>query len=124
MYNKLTSLICVSALLLILAGCASFRSDIKGKYEGKTEKNFDAEKVSILFIFSHYEQAKGYDAIPKLENKRQIISDFDDLFSDALTELSNVGRYNTFTVFASDIAEPERRAQMESNKVLAVDNEG
>ena len=114
MYKKSVSLICASALLLIIAGCASFRSDIKGKYEGKTEKNFGADKVSVLFIFSHYEQAKGYDAIPKLENKRQIISDFDDLFIDALTELSNVGRYNTFIVYASDIGEPERRAKKDS----------
>jgi len=100
--------------VLLLSGCATFRSDLKGKFSTQSEKNFGAEKVSMLFIFSHYEQRKGYDAIPKLENKRQIINDFDDLFIDAMNELSNIGRYSTFTEYASDIGDSKRRAEKDS----------
>ncbi len=100
--------------LSIIAGCATFRSDIKGAYHEKEAKNYGAGKVSVLFIFSHYEQKIGYDAIPKLETKRQIIRDFDDLFIDALNELTNVGKYGTYTEFASDIADAKRRAEKDS----------
>ena len=101
-------------IIMIFTGCASFRSGIQGKYEGTTEKNYGADKVSLLFIFDHYKQIKGWDAIPKLESKRQIISDFDDLFIDAMSELSNVGKYNTFTEYSSDMSDPERRALKDS----------
>jgi hypothetical protein len=100
--------------ILLFAGCASFRSGIEGRFEGKVEKNFGAEKVKVLFIFDHYHQAKGYDAIPKLENNYQIIKEFDDLFIDALKELSNVGSYNTYTEYSSDVANPKRRAEKDS----------
>lgn len=107
------------ALIILLAvflisGCASFRSGIQGKYEEKSQKNLGAEKVSVLFVFDHYHQAKGYDAIPKLENKHQILSDFDDLFIDALNELSNVRKYNTYTEYSSDVADSKRRAEKDS----------
>lgn len=101
-------------MILILTGCASFHSGIQGKYEGDTEKNFGADKVNVLFIFEHYKQSKGFDAIPKLENKRQIIGDFEDLFIDAMSELSNTGKYNTFTEYSSDLADPKRRAEKDS----------
>lgn len=101
-------------VILIFTGCASFRSGIQGKYEGTTEKNYGAEKVSLLFILDHYKQSKGWDAIPKLERKHQIIRDFDDLFIDALGELSNVGKYNTFTEYSSDMSESKRRAEKDS----------
>ncbi|MDP8238864.1 MAG: hypothetical protein P9X24_07230 [Candidatus Hatepunaea meridiana] len=113
--NKHYSII-ISILLttLLCSGCATFRSGIKGEFSESGKKNYGAEKVSVLFVFSHYEQAKGYDAIPKLESKRQIINDFDDFFFDALNELSNVGRYTTFTEYASDVGNPKRRAEKDS----------
>jgi hypothetical protein len=101
-------------LILLLIGCASFRSGINGSYQGKAEKNYGAEKVSVLFIFDHFHQQMGYDAIPKLDKSHQIIEDFDDLFIDALQELSNVSSYNTFTEYASDVANPKRRAEKDS----------
>ena len=101
-------------IVFLISGCASFRSGIQGKYKGENEKNLGAEKVSVLFIFDHYHQAKGFDAIPKLEKKYQILDDFDDLFIDALAELSNVKKYNTFTEFSSDVADPKRRAEKDS----------
>ena len=98
-------------VILIFTGCASFRSGIQGKYEGVAEKNFGAGKVSVLFTFEHFKQSKGFDAIPKMENKHQIIGDFEDLFIDAMSELSNVGKYHTFTEYSSDMADPERMEQ-------------
>ena len=68
----------------------------------------------MFYIFSHLRQTKGYDAIPKLDNKRQRIYGFDDFFQDALNEFSNIGRYSTFTNYASDVNEPERRALKDS----------
>ncbi len=107
-------IVILAGLVFIFTGCASFRSGIQGKYEGTAEKNFGAGKVAVLFIFDHYKQAKGYDAIPKMEKKFQIIDEFDDLFIDALNELSNVGKYNTYTEFSSDVADPKRRAEKDS----------
>jgi len=108
--------ICFLLTAVLISGCATFRSEIKGEFNASGEKNFGAEKVDLLYIFSHYEQAKGYDAIPKLESKRQIIDDFDDLFIDALNELSNIGRYTTFTEYASDVGDPKRRSEKDSLK--------
>ena len=102
------------SLALLLTSCATFRSGIDGKFEGESEKNSDAKKVSVLFIFNHFKQAKGFDAIPKLESKSQIINDFDDLFIDAMKELSNIGRYSTFTEFSSDVGDSKRRAEKDS----------
>jgi hypothetical protein len=97
-----------------MSGCATFRSEIRNQFKGDAEKNYNAEKVNVLFIFSHFKQIKGYDAIPKLEKKHQIINDFDDLFFDAFNELTNVKSYSTFTEFASDVADPQRRHTRDS----------
>jgi hypothetical protein len=107
-------LICVLLTFLFCTGCATFRSGVEGEFAEEGSKNFGSEKVDVLFIFSHYQQTKGYDAIPKLENKRQIVWDFDDLFIDACNEFSNLNRYATFTEYASDVSEPERRIEKEN----------
>ena len=96
-------LTCILVTALFLSGCATFRSGIKDEFGANVQKNYNAEKVSVLFIFSHFKQIKGYDAIPKLENKHQIVNDFDDLFIDALSELTNIKCYSTFTKFSSDV---------------------
>ncbi|MFH0765972.1 MAG: hypothetical protein V2A61_06100 [Calditrichota bacterium] len=107
-------ILCLLGAAFLFAGCATFRSEMKGEFRQPGPQNYGADKVSMLFIFSHYQQAKGYDAIPKLENKYHIISGFDDLFIDALNEISNVGRYSTFTEFASDVGDSKRRAEKDS----------
>ena len=99
---------------LSLVGCATFKSEIKGKFSSNEVKNYGADGVSVLFIFSHFRQTKGYDAIPKLDNQRQRIGGFDDFFQDALNEISNINNYSTFTEYASDVNEPERRAIKDS----------
>lgn len=106
--------ISVLCFLLLIINCATFKGDLKGKFDKPGEKNYGAEKVSVLFIFSHFRQTKGYDAIPKLDDKREIINGFNDFFQDASNELTNLGRYATFTNFASDVNEPERRAKRDS----------
>ena len=97
-----------------IPGCATFKSEMKGKLFSASEKNFAAERVRVLFIFSHFRQTKGLDAIPKLENQRERISGFDDFFQDALNEFSNVKNYATFTEYASDVNDPARRVLKDS----------
>ena len=110
--EKLTFFIIL--FILTLTSCAAFKSSIKGKYSAPAQKNYGADGVSVLFIFSHLRQTKGYDAIPKLDDKYQRIGSFDDFFQDALSEFSNVKSYATFTNYASDVNEPERRALKDS----------
>jgi hypothetical protein len=101
-------------LMVIIIGCASFRSEIDGRFRGEATRNIGANRVKALFIFSHVRQISGLDAVPKIENKNDIIMGFDDLFMDGLKEFSNIGQYATYTEFASDVNHPERRAQRDS----------
>lgn len=112
--KKITGILFILAILLFSTGCATFKSEIKGKMESPREKAYGAERVSVLFIFSHYRQTKGWDAIPKMDDKYRIIRGFDDFFNNALNEFSNIKRFSTFTEFSSDVNEPERRAQKDS----------
>lgn len=111
---KLKSTLLVIIILPFVIGCATFRSNMVGKYESTPEKNFNAKGVKVGFIFSHYHQVKGLDVIPKLEDPRGRIRGFDDLFLDALKEFSNIKSYNTYTNYSSDVNEPKRRALRDS----------
>lgn len=102
------------SILALLSGCASFRSNLQNGFDGQARRNESGKQVSVLFTFSHIKQSIGYDAIPKLEGKREALSDFDDIFSDALRELSNVKTYATFTDEATDVNNPDRRHQKDS----------
>ncbi len=115
MKEKIISLPILLLLVnLSLLSCAAFKSSLKGKYASPAQKNYGADGVSVLFVFSHLRQIKGYDAIPKLDDRYQRISGFDDFFQDALNEFSNVKSYATFTDYASDVNEPKRRALKDS----------
>ncbi len=107
-------LVFFSILLLIFTGCASFRSDMQGVYKGEVKTTSQNKPVSVVFVFSHVHQATGYDVVPKLDRKYQILSGFDDIFLDALREFSNVTKYATYTEDASDVNHPERRATKDS----------
>lgn len=100
--------------VIVLWNCTAFRSEIKGKFSGPQKISSSKEKVSLLFVFSHYRQVKGYDAIPKLANKNQRVSDFDDFLRDALNEFKSVENYATFTEYPSDVNNPQRRAKKDS----------
>ena len=102
------------SVMLLTTHCATFKSDMVGKCKESVQKNYNAEPVSLLLIFSHYRQTTGWDAIPKLDDQRQRIRGFDDFLLDALNEFSNIKRYSTFTEYASDVNDPERRAQKDS----------
>lgn len=102
------------ALLLagMLAGCAASRSPVTGKFDRPAERNVGAEKVSVFFLFRHLEQQHGFDSIPKL--KAQGVKDFDNLFRDALGEISNVSPYVTFTESPADVNNPKRRQELDA----------
>jgi hypothetical protein len=106
----------LAALLFLglLGSCATFKSEIKGSYPGTAGKNLGAEQVRILFNFSHYRQTTGWDAIPKLDKGYQRPDSFDDIFTDALSEFSNLRSYDTFFDDAADVNKPERRALKDS----------
>ncbi len=106
--------IILALTLPFFSGCASFRSNLQMGFEGQPKHNSDAKQVSVLFVFSHVHQTLGYDAIPKLQPKREALEDFDDIFTDALREFSNIRKYDTFTDDASDVNQPERRTKKDS----------
>ncbi|MFC1729031.1 hypothetical protein ACFL6I_01730 [candidate division KSB1 bacterium] len=114
MYLKVPGLLICAVYLFITAGCATFRSDLGGEFAGEAVRNDEAEKARVLFVFSHIKQSTGFDVIPKLEGPNEKISDFEDIFGDALNELSNIKSYATFTNYASDVNEPDRRALKDS----------
>ncbi len=106
---KLTIKLISILSVLFLTSCATFKSPMNGKYEQAVIKNDNAEKVNVLFVFSHYQQTIGIDAIPKLTRPRW---NFNDVFSDALTEISNIGEYNSFTMEAKDVNNVEKRESL------------
>lgn len=102
-------------LALVLSGCMATRSEIKGSYSQPSEKNLGAEPVSLLFHFKHFSQQKGFDAIPKLTYSDIMRGNaFDSILRDSLQELTNVGRYETFTEEANDVNLPERRNKLKN----------
>jgi len=101
-------------LVFTFSGCATFRSNIEGVFVEDTTKNYGTEKISVVFVVSHFQQAKGFDAIPKLEKKYQTLSGFGDILKDATREFSNLEKYASFTEFSSDISEPKRMALKDS----------
>ncbi|MEE4310605.1 MAG: hypothetical protein V2J62_01940 [candidate division KSB1 bacterium] len=111
---KRMHLVALILLIMSFTNCATFKADLRGRFEQSSGKNYGADGVSVLFIFSHYRQTNGFDAIPRLDNARQRISGFDDFFQDALNEFSNIHSFATFTEYASDVNEPRRRAQKDS----------
>jgi len=98
-------------LCLLTAGCATFPGDMEGAFAGPERSAPAAGDVSVLFLLRHVKQAKGLDAIPKLIRESQIVRDFDNLFVDAVTEISNLSSYTSFSEFPSDVSQPERVAR-------------
>jgi hypothetical protein len=77
----------------------------------------NAQPVSVLFVFRHEKQRHGFDTIPKLQFTG--VQDFDNLFRDALREISNISRYETFTELPSDVNDPKRREQLAASRASA-----
>lgn len=107
---RILKLIMLVTALVSCIGCAAFRSDMEGAYRGDTSVNAGAEPVTVAFVFTHIHQTKGFDAVPKLVNSYR---GFDDFFRDALPEIMNIGRYETFTERADDVNDPGRRDELD-----------
>ena len=104
----------VMVMVLMVTGCATFRSDIEGHSGLESKKTIGADPVDVLFISKHLVQTKGLDAIPKLQNRHQILNGYDDILLDATHELSNLHRYAAYTEFSSDMSDPKRIALKDS----------
>lgn len=100
--------------LLFLLSCATFRSEIKGQFQGNYTGMNENKPVSILFIFTHVSQTKGFDTVPKIDRKYMIARGFNDIFADAMRELNNVRSYDLFIDDPDDVNEPKRRKMRDS----------
>jgi hypothetical protein len=106
----LTGVLCAA----LLSGCIATRSEVTDKFKQPAEKNAGAEKVSVLFYFKNLAQSHGFDSIPKLHNYG--VKDFDNLFRDALPEISNIALYNTYVESLQDVNNLKRRQELEDLK--------
>lgn len=97
-------------------GCVSYRSEIHGQYSGTAPGNPKSTQtqVSVFFHFSHLEQAKGYDAVPKIISPDY---SFRDIFSEAMKEITNIKSFATFTDYVEDINDVHRRKTRDSLKL-------
>jgi len=98
----------------LLSGCIATRSEVAGTFNQPGEKNSGAEKVSVFFHFRNLAQEHGFDSIPKLHAYG--VKDFDNLFRDALPEISNISLYNTFIESPQDVNNLKRRQELENFK--------
>lgn len=100
----------VLLLATLLSGCLATRSEVTGAFGGPAQPNLNAAPVSVLFVFRHEMQLHGFDTIPKLQLSG--VKDFDNLFRDALRELSNISSYDTYTELPGDVNFPKRREEL------------
>jgi hypothetical protein len=114
MKRIILSVLSVFIAISLLTSCASSRSELGMAYKGEVKRNPNTEKVSVFFVFSHLRQMVGFDAIPKLDKKYQIPKGFDDIFLEALREISNLGTYTTYYEESSHVNIPSKRAEKES----------
>ena len=105
--NTKLSLLILSVIMMITS-CATFRTELEGSSGLEQQKIMGAEPVDVLFMSRHLEQTRGLDAVPKLQNRYQIIRGYDDILLDATKEFSNLNRYAAYTEFSSDMSDPDR----------------
>lgn len=103
-------------LAALFSGCLATRSPVSGEF-GRPAPNLNAQPVSVLFVFRHEAQLHGFDTIPKLQFSG--VKDFDNLFRDALREISNISKYETFTELPSDVNNPKRREELAASRAAA-----
>lgn len=108
------SLVFVLCIILLTSGCATFKTEIEGSSGLTPDKSLGAEPVDILFMSRHLVQTRGLDAVPKLQNRWQILDGYDDILLDATNEFSNLNRYAAYTEFSSDMSDPKRIALKDS----------
>ncbi|MBK6765137.1 MAG: hypothetical protein IPG71_02160 [bacterium] len=103
--------LCVACMCV---GCMAFRSGVQGQYRGETRSRAARAPVTVLFHFTHQQQARGYDALPEIISASAVTEDFELVFYDALSEFTNLGGFDTYTDRADDVYEPKRRAELDS----------
>lgn len=104
-------LLAIALSAALFSGCAATRSELAGRFAQPAEKNSAAEKVSVFFHFKNLAQEHGFDSIPKLHAYG--VKDFDNLFRDALPEISNIALYNTFIESPQDVNNLKRRQELD-----------
>lgn len=97
---------------VFLGSCMSFRTDLKGSIEPGTSSG-QRPPVSVFFHFTHLEQERGLDVVPKIVAPRR---GFRDIFGESMKQLSNIRSFATFTDSDSDIDNVERRERRDSLK--------
>ena len=100
--------------VLLIFGCATFRSEMEGASGLEARKSVGAEPVDVLFVNRHLVQTLGLDAIPKLQNHWQIMDGYNDILLDASREFSNLRKYAAYTEFSNEMSDPKRIALKDS----------
>lgn len=99
----------VLTLLLLIASCATIKSPMHGKFEGEKASLIKSADVNVLFVFKNYSQTVGVDVVPK---NRRLPHNFNDMFREALEELSNIGSYNSITMDANFVNNKQKRQNL------------
>ncbi|NUN71048.1 MAG: hypothetical protein HUU02_15210 [Bacteroidetes bacterium] len=94
-----------------LNSCMSFRSDLEGGSAVGSAVAGGRSPVSVLFHFTHLEQERGLDVVPKIVPPRR---GFRDIFGESMKQLSNIGSFATYTDSDNDIDNVERRRMRDS----------
>lgn len=110
--SKVKPLVLLMMALVVLQGCVASRTEMTGKFNQPPRGGPEPDKVSTFFHFRHIAQQHGWDSIPKL--KAYGVNDFNNLFRDSLTEISNISRYDTFTESPADVESPKRREELDA----------
>lgn len=97
----------------LMTGCMSFRSGISGAYQKTVPPNPELQPVTVFFYFTHLEQAKGFDVVPKIIQPRR---GFKDILQESMKQISNVKSFATFTDAYDDIDNVNRRRMRDSLK--------
>lgn len=98
---------------LFISGCMSFRSDIQGAYNKQVLSVTARPPVTVFFYFSHLEQEKGFDVVPKIIQPRR---GFKDILQESMKQITNVKSFATFTDSYDDIDNVNRRKLRDSLK--------
>lgn len=108
--NRIVAGLVLGVCIMLTTGCIATRSEVRGKFAAAGERNRAADKVTVFFDIRPTQQQHGFDSIPKI--RPYVVKDFDDLFRNALGELSNIASYDSFTESPHDVNAPKRRKEL------------
>lgn len=111
--RKGNTFLLTAALMFCCSSCISFRSELEGKYGSDSKKRSPSTPVSVFFYFSHLEEEKGFDVVPKIIPPRR---GFRDIFSESMKQITNIKSFATFTDDDNDIDDVKRRTFRDSLK--------